>query len=500
MRTTGMLRDGRRFAALFCSPTISPLQYHKEAQQMFEVSVLDVDATDLSQGATIASLEKLMDDVFERNVTKDITVSPTPAVKGMVVPKVHSNLSWLDCKGAFVTCQDGQHGDEGAETIDFDEFMVCLALCGQIKYEEIKEMTLVQRVSGIFANYLGEKDEHEVITEGVVQPIERFDPSTSEPLKDQPTEEHWRWLATWGEMDLSHVFGFPAWEKEVYGLLQGAFPELSSIFTYYAKSGSAGSASANAAETMQQTELVDLALDCDLPNEAFPMVRVQNIFERADQANGSSQGDNGLVLSEFLECVVMLAFGRANPKFGQVGHNTEASVPAPLHHRAKWRQEEALRASSLRCWSILRQPTYLENFGNDALAAKGTRLRLLHPGVVSGLLAPETELTVIAVDDLGQIALAIMEQGDAYHGRTLAAGAERISGRALAAAAGRVNPRVRFAYRPVPWAVLRFAIPVAYPRQLRRWLARGGDAEGAAADADAAVFAESRRLHRLPDP
>ena len=177
------------------------------------------------------------------------------------------------------------------------------------------------------------------------------------------------------------------------------------------------------------------------------------------------------------------------------GHRVDASVPAPLHHRAKWRQEEALRASSLRRWSILRQPTYLENFGNDALAAKGTRLRLLQPGVVSGLLAPETELTVIAVDDLGQLALAIVKEGDAYHGRTLAAGAERISGRALAAAAGRVNPRVHFAYRPVPWAVLRFAIPVAYPRQLRRWLARGGNDEGAAADADAAVFAESRRLH-----
>ena len=176
------------------------------------------------------------------------------------------------------------------------------------------------------------------------------------------------------------------------------------------------------------------------------------------------------------------------------GHRVDASVPAPLHHRAKWRQEEALRASSLRRWSILRQPTYLENFGNDALAAKGTRLRLLQPGVVCGLRAPGPELTVIAVDDLGQLALAIMKEGDAYHGRTLAAGAERISGRALAAAAGRVNPRVRFAYRPVPWAVLRL-IPVAYPRQLRRWLARGGNDEGAAADADAAVFAESRRLH-----
>ena len=70
------------------------------------------------------------------------------------------------------------------------------------------------------------------------------------------------------------------------------------------------------------------------------------------------------------------------------GHRVDASVPAPLHHRAKWRQEEALRASSLRRWSILRQPTYMENFGNDALAAKGTRLRLLKPGVVAAIATP----------------------------------------------------------------------------------------------------------------
>ena len=69
----------------------------------------------------------------------------------------------------------------------------------------------------------------------------------------------------------------------------------------------------------------------------------------------------------------------------------DATTPAPLHHRAKWRQESALLASTeLPCpWSVLRQPTYLENFANDANAAQGTELRLLRPGVVSGLLDPE---------------------------------------------------------------------------------------------------------------
>ena len=174
-------------------------------------------------------------------------------------------------------------------------------------------------LAGIVANYCGEADEQQVITGMVVPPLDRYDASkSSAPLKHQSAGDHAKWLAVWEKCDLSHVYGFPSWEVEVHNLLQAAYPELSSIFAQYAKSGSAGSSSAAACETMQQTELVDLALDCDLPSEAFPMVRVQNIFERADQVTGGT-GDGSLEMHEFLEAVVLLAFERAQPKFGTVG-------------------------------------------------------------------------------------------------------------------------------------------------------------------------------------
>mgnify|MGYP003331526495 CR=1 FL=1 len=111
----------------------------------------------------------------------------------------------------------------------------------------------------------------------------------------------------------------------------------------YASRG--GSSSAATAQTMQQTELTDLALDCDIATQAFPMVRVINIFERADQVDDTFKvsaadrrvvegetakgGDNALEMHEFLEAVVMLAFARANPKFGTVGHFHEADAPLP---------------------------------------------------------------------------------------------------------------------------------------------------------------------------
>ena len=95
-----------------------------------------------------------------------------------------------------------------------------------------------------------------------------------------------------------------------------------------------------------QTELQNLALDVGLNSAQFSMTRVINIFERADQVDDTFKvsaadkrvvtgetakgGDHGLELHEFFECVVMLAFERANPKFGSVGHNTAESVGSPL--------------------------------------------------------------------------------------------------------------------------------------------------------------------------
>ena len=262
-------------------------------------------------------------------VTKDITVRPTPAVTGDVPPPVHSNLSWLDAKGAFLSCQERDAKSADNSTIDLQEFGVCLALCGQIKYEEVEQMSLAQRVEGILANYFGEKDEQQVITEAAVPKVERLSVESVQPMLGQDPDEHNKFVSTWGKMDLGHVYGFPLWEKEVFQLLQRSFGELVSVFSYYSKSGTAGSGSAAAAETMQQTELINLALDVGLATDTFPMARVQGVFERADQTDNKRGGDNGLAYHEFLEAVVMLAFHRANPKFGQVGFERAAAAPLP---------------------------------------------------------------------------------------------------------------------------------------------------------------------------
>ena len=46
----------------------------------------------------------------ERGLLKELSVRPTSAIKGQLLPEVHTNLSALDIKGAFAACQDAEPG------------------------------------------------------------------------------------------------------------------------------------------------------------------------------------------------------------------------------------------------------------------------------------------------------------------------------------------------------------------------------------------------------
>ena len=125
------------------------------------------------------------------------------------------------------------------ETIDFDEFLTCLALCGTVKFETVKgiggaggkpgtcpdagaEMPLAAIVDGIYANFLGEKDAHAVITEFQQPALPRFDYASSGAEA--------KFINVYKRMDLSHVFGFPTWEEGVFKCLGQNYNDLKLIF------------------------------------------------------------------------------------------------------------------------------------------------------------------------------------------------------------------------------------------------------------------------------
>ena len=316
-----------------------------------------------------------------RNILKDVMVSPTPQVTGTVVEPRHSNLSNLDLKGCYSTAQkkgnDNKADGKDGANIDYEEFLWTLGLCGWIKYEEIEEMSLAQRIEGVIRNFLQEEDEHKVISKYCYPPLPRYDTSTATPLEGESRADFETFVGFWGLMDLSHVYGFPLWEEGVFNLLHGAFEQLRSIFDYYAKSGTAGSASTAALLTMQQTELQTLALDVGMNSEKFSMTRVINIFKRADQVDDTKKetdtdhrvqtgedataGDKGLELHEFLECVVMLAFERTNPSYGEVGRNNKAFELAA---------DGSVRKLATKPQAYIELPGCLESFLKDVLLKK----------------------------------------------------------------------------------------------------------------------------------
>ena len=55
----------------------------------------------------------------------------------------------------------------------------------------------------------------------------------------------------------------------------------------------AGDGGGASAETMQQTELIDLALDCGLATKNFPMTRIVQLFDDANKASGGGAVDYG---------------------------------------------------------------------------------------------------------------------------------------------------------------------------------------------------------------
>ncbi|KOO35144.1 acetyl-coa carboxylase, partial [Chrysochromulina tobinii] len=235
------------------------------------------------------TMETFVAQCVERRVCKDTIVKPETNVSGAIVPDVHSNLSQLDIKGAFMTAQ-GEGKDK--DKIDAHEFLNILALC-----EEVESMSLEQQVAGVYANFLVQKEKEKAISEALIPPLKRHVP---------PADTDPKMLEVWKKMDLSDMFGFPMWEKVVFELTLRSFPELASIFDYYAN--------------------VNIAFS--RANPKYDSVGY----------NGKAEIDVGTAYATLLDKHVLniakkdslaavKALAKANPKFGTVGNNASADSP-----------------------------------------------------------------------------------------------------------------------------------------------------------------------------
>ena len=121
-----------------------------------------------------------------------------------------------------------------------------------------------------------------------------------------------------------------------------SYTQVRAIFKQYSKSGGPLTErdGPRPLAVILQAELHALARDVCLATESFPMARVQSVFsaQRTDRADGGEGGqlakaaepaDGALELHEFLEALVRLSFSRANPWFGEAGHERDAPNPLP---------------------------------------------------------------------------------------------------------------------------------------------------------------------------
>ena len=89
-------------------------------------------------------------------------------------------------------------------------------------------------------------------------------------------QENAAWLAVWQDMDLSHLPGFPMWERGVFEILQPCWPTMRSIFHFYCRRGNHNSALPP--HRMGLSAFLLWSEDCRLRTKQFSHARILAIF------------------------------------------------------------------------------------------------------------------------------------------------------------------------------------------------------------------------------
>jgi hypothetical protein len=152
-------------------------------------------------------------------------------------------------------------------------------------------MDMAGRVEAIIQEYTGKSSAEAALAASAPNP-ERYDPSGrgADP----------KFLAEWKKMDLQYLQGFPVWEEGVFTVMAAAYDDLKALFDYYAGD----------TPGMQQNELVDLALDNNLPTKKYTITMIMALFDMINKQSGA--GDADLEMFEFMTFLISLAMSMDN--------------------------------------------------------------------------------------------------------------------------------------------------------------------------------------------
>jgi len=209
-------------------------------------------------------------------------------------------LSVPQAKSAFVNAQKESGGVAEDVSLDFEELLECVARCGVDKYRSIEEISTPDKVLAMISNILGDQNEEQVITAATYIKAARFPTPDSSPHGQE-------WLATWSNLQLGKLPGFPLWEKDVFDIISANLEALRSIFSAYAASSLEGPST-----EMDMDEFHDFVIEADLVTDAYGFDTMSGQFTKAN----AGSNDSVLEFHEFLTMLVAISFFRANPQYG----------------------------------------------------------------------------------------------------------------------------------------------------------------------------------------
>ena len=233
-------------------------------------------------------------------------------------------------------------GGSASSLLTYEQFKEALARLGHVAYKGVASMDGADVVEATIKNVLQQEPPATIVASATYVGLhDRLNAWVdSVPLPGESQSSHEAWLNTWHNVNLSGLYGFPLWEREVHDALQRAFSELVSIFAHYAKATSRSNVAAS--KTMDFSEFVDFCTDCKLVQPGFEVVRIRAIFYSnlsADDAvlHPSQFGKSGhkpnvemrVPLAGFLRVLVATAFHRANPSIEALGDASQLQTPLP---------------------------------------------------------------------------------------------------------------------------------------------------------------------------
>jgi hypothetical protein len=303
-------------------------------------------------------------------------------------------LSMVQCRFNFLhsQCLDGDVEAADGSILSLDELLECIARCAVHAYTQPMSiylpshrrhaMSMADAVRSWIMNLLWVKSPELCMWEATVIRAPRYDWRTLTPKLPGFTDaQHTLFCHCWEGMMLMDMHHFPLWEKGVHNCLQARFPDLMNIFTKYCK-GISGVDSATDALQMELEEFHDFVKDARLETKFVSFTQFSSIFQKANASRTAEafehhvretrnsqvvmeqeqqekkeeckrlakgrqdrrEGNVGtrkiikkdevpsssMTMTEFLGCLVRMAFLRANPRFGNLdAHGKVLTVELP---------------------------------------------------------------------------------------------------------------------------------------------------------------------------